>query len=365
MTAPVPLAYFFGDDDLSLDRAVVRFATSLADGGEPLERWTLRGNRNLAAAQIAELTGRVATPVLFGGGTLAVVSNPGALMVRTEDRDALLALVPLTAGGNGLAIVDQTASGAKAPGQARLAEAIRVAGGVVRAFDAPREGALAAWIDSEARERDIRLAPGAAKELALRIGGFVREGDAERRDQTRRASMELDKLALYRPGASVTVDDVAALVAEAVPGSAWAMADAVGERDGPRATALLETLSETMPEPVIVVVLHRRIRELLELMDRMRTAKNLAEAGKSMGINSSFRAQRLAEQASRWTAAELIAALDGLLELDAVVKGAPGRGGGDAQHRLAFALWIADHVGGSGVRRPPGVSPRRGAPAAR
>jgi len=365
MTVPAPLAYFFGDDDLSLDRAVDRFATNLADGGEPLERWSLRGNRNLAAAQIAELHGRIATPVLFGGGTLAVVANPGALMVRTEDKEALLSLVQLAAPGNGLAIVEQTASGAKGPGQSKLADAIRTHGGVVRNFDAPREGALAAWIDSEARDRGVRLAPGASKELATRVGGFVREGDAERRDQTRRASMELDKLALYRPNASVSVDDVAALVAEAVPGSAWAFADAVGERDGPRATALLETLAETMPEPVIVVVLHRRVREMLELLDRMPGAKNLGEAGKAMGITSPFRAQKLAEQASRWTATELVAALDGILELDAVVKAAPGRGGGEAHHRLAFALWIADHVGGTGVRRPPGVSARRGSAAAR
>ena len=45
----------------------------------------------------------------------------------------------------------------------------------------------------------------------------------------------------------------------------------------------------------------------------------------------------------------VIAAIEGLLELDAVVKGAPGRGGGDAQHRLAFALWIGDHVAPGGA----------------
>ena len=45
---------------------------------------------------------------------------------------------------------------------------------------------------------------------------------------TRIASMELDKLALYRAGAQVTADDVRALVAEAVPGSIWAFTDAIG-----------------------------------------------------------------------------------------------------------------------------------------
>ena len=353
-----PLAYFFGDDDLTLNRAVGRLARALAGDGEPLERWDLRGARNDAASLIGEVHGRVATPVMFGGGTMAVVANPGALAVRNEDRDTLVELIPLVAPGNALVFVEAAASGAKEPGQKKLAEAIKAAGGEVRRFESPKEGALAAWIDSEARERDVRLAPGAAKELATRIGGFIREGDAERRDQTRLAAMEIDKLALYRPADVVSVDDVRALVAEAVPGSAWALADAVAERDGARAMALFEALAQTMPEPVIVVVLHRRIRELLELTDRMASAKNLAEVGRAMKINSSYRMERLATQARRWTSADLIAAIDGLLELDAIVKRAPDRPAGDAHRRLAFSLWIADHVGTSGARRPVAATSR-------
>ncbi len=325
------VAYLFGDDELSIDRAVRAFGVEAAAGGEPLERWDLRGSRAAAAAQIAEVHGRVATVTMFGGGTLAVVANPGALAVRTEDKDALIALVGLVADGNALVFVEAAATGAKSAGQAKLAEAVRGAGGKVRGIESPKEGALAAWIDSEARDRGVRLA-------------IVREGDAERRDQTRRAAMEIDKLALYRPGADVTVDDVRDLVAEAIPGSAWALADAVAERQAPAALRLFETLSETMPEPVIVVVLHRRIRELLELADRLTSAKSLATAAMAMGIKSEYRASRLAAQARRWRGDELIAAIQGLVELDAVVKGAPGRGGGDARHRMAFTLWITDFV---------------------
>jgi DNA polymerase III delta subunit len=286
---------------------------------------------------------------MFGGGTLAVVANPGALTVRNEDRDALLGLLSLIAPGNALVFTEAAASGAKEPGQKKLAEAVRTAGGEVRRFESPKEGALAAWIDSEARDHDVRLAAGAAKELATRIGGFVREGDAERRDQTRRAAMEIDKLALYRPTSSVSVEDVRALVAEAIPGSAWALADAVAERDGARALDLFESLVQTMPEPVIVVVLHRRI-------NRMPAAKNLAEVGRAMKINSSYRMERLAGQARRWQPAELIAAIDGLLEVEATVKGAPNRAAGEAHRRLAFSLWIADHVGSSGARRSAAAS---------
>jgi DNA polymerase III delta subunit len=348
----VPLAYFFGDDDLELDRAVGRFGRTLAGEGEPLERWNVRGARNDAASLVGEIHGRVATPVMFGGGTIAVIANPGALAVRNEDRDALIGLIPLVAPGNALVFLEAAATGATAPGQRKIAEAIQAAGGTVRSFASPKEGALAAWIESEARDHDVRLGAGAAKELATRIGGFVREGDAERRDQTRLAWMEIGKLALYRPAETVSVEDVRALVPEAVPGSAWALADAVGDRDGGRAMELFETLVQTMPEPVIVVVLHRRVRELLEVIDRMPAAKSLAEVGRAMKINSSFRMERLATQARRWRPAELIAAIDGLLEVDGIVKGAPERSAGEAHRRLAFSLWIADHVGVSGARRP-------------
>ena len=63
-----------------------------------------------------------------------------------------------------------------------------------------------------------------------------------------------------------------------------------------------------------------------------------------MGINSEFRASTLATQARNWTTAELADALDGLVELDALVKGAPGTSADAAQRRLAFTLWVMDHT---------------------
>ena len=64
-----------------------------------------------------------------------------------------------------------------------------------------------------------------------------------------------------------------------------------------------------------------------------------------MGIASEFRMEKLRDQAKLWTTAELVAALDGLVELDAMVKGMPGAERNDAQRRLAFSLWVTDHAG--------------------
>jgi DNA polymerase III delta subunit len=341
-----PVAYFWGDDDLASSRAVARLATAIAEQhGGPVERFEVRGDRNQAAGLIAELHQRVATQSMFGGGALAVVTNAGALAVRNEDRNALTAVFPLVAPGSGIVFIEASPSGAREPGVKRLADAVRAAGGDVRAFKAPKAGELAGWIEAEARERGLKLAPGAARTLASRVGGFVTDNDADRRNQTMIVDHELDKLALYRPGGAVSTEDVEALVSEAVPGSVWAFTDAVGRRDVARATELLDRLVASTPEPVLLAVLHRRIRELVEVADRLAAGEKESSLPRAMGLHS-FRAEQLVVQARHWRLRELVSALDALVDLDATVKGAPGYGASEAQRRLAFTMWLVEQVGG-------------------
>jgi DNA polymerase III delta subunit len=73
-----------------------------------------------------------------------------------------------------------------------------------------------------------------------------------------------------------------------------------------------------------------------------------------MGIASEFRARTLSGQAANWTTSELTTALDGLVELDAAVKGAQGLELDEAQRRLAFTLWVMDHAGRVDRRTAPG-----------
>ena len=338
------LAFFWGDDDLAAGRAVGRMIAAIsADAGGPVDRLDVRGDRNQATQVIGFLREKVATQSMFGGGTLAVVTNVGALTVKNEDRDALLAILPLVAPGSGIAFVEGTKSGVKDPGQKRVVDAVRTLGGDVRAFKAPKAGELAGWIESEARERQIRLAPGAARELGQRVGGYVTESDADRRAQTWMVIQELEKLALYRPTEPITPDDVKALVSEAIPGSVWALTDAVGLRDGSRATKLMDILAPTTPEPVLLAVLHRRIRELIEVADHLASGATEGSLTTTLKLHP-FRAQQLITQSRRWTLAELQAALEALLALDATVKGNPGSPASGPYRRLGFTLWIADHA---------------------
>jgi DNA polymerase III delta subunit len=340
-----PLAYFWGDDAYGLEAAIEALRNDAArfPGGPP-DRWRPEAERTEPGRLLGEIHERLATGSMFGDGSLVILRGVGGLIRSNDQRDALLDAIASLAPGNGLAIVEETESGAKDPPSKSLAEAIRTAGGEVRRFEAPRQEALAAWIDQRARERRITLASGAARELATRVGGFVREGDVERQQQGRIAVMELEKLALrHADDAPVTVEDVQALVPEAVPGSMWAFVDAVGMRQRVRALELLERLIEDRPAPVLLAVLHRRIRELIEVQDRLERGESPGSLVRSMRLVP-FRAETLARQARGWTGSELDAALDGLVELDAQVKGVGGRASTDARDRLAFDLWITDRV---------------------
>ncbi len=354
--SPTVVAYFWGDDSYALDAAVDALRNDAArfPGGAP-ERWRVRADAGDAGGLLGELHARLATGTLFGSGTLAIVTNAGQLVRKGSDRQRLVELIGLIADGNGLVVAEEVDSGKKDPPAKAFAEAIREAGGDVRRFEAPREGGLAAWIEARGRERGIALAPGAARELATRVGGFVREGDVDRRNQGRLAVVELEKLALQHAGVAgstvvpdpVSVDDVRALVQEAIPGTIWGFVDAVGMRQRSRALELLERLLDETPEPVLLAVLHRRLRELMEVADRVTAGESPGSLVRSMRLQP-FRAETLARQAHAWTVEELGDALDGLLELDARVKGVAGASASDGQVRLAFDLWVADHVGAGG-----------------
>jgi len=333
------LGHFRGDDTWSLERAAARVRERLADGASA-DTWRVSGAETTAAA-IAE---RVSTSPLFGGGTLAIVVDPGPLLRSKSDREAVVALLGAVAPGNGLVFLEPLdGSGRRGAALEGLEAAVAAAGGEIAEYRAPREGALAGWIAARAAERGVTIAPDAAKELARRVGGFVREGDVDRRGQAALAIAELDKLALYRGDAPIRAEDVAALTPELVPDSLWALLDAVATRQVAVAGPALDRALETTPEPVLVTALHRRLRELLDVADRLAAGATPASLVRSLRLKP-FRAQKLAEHAASWTAGELTAALEGLLELDAMIKRAPGAMVGDAQRRLAWTLWVGNVV---------------------
>jgi DNA polymerase III delta subunit len=121
------------------------------------------------------------------------------------------------------------------------------------------------------------------------------------------------------------------------------MLDAVADRRVDIAGPLLDRLLDTTPLPVVIVVLHRRLREIIVAADLVAAGRRPPDIVKAIGGHP-FRAQKLVEQARRWTLPELDTALEGVLELDAMIKGAVGSGSTERQVRLAFTMWVRDRV---------------------
>jgi DNA polymerase-3 subunit delta len=344
MPPTAPLAYFWGDDSYGVNHAPDAMAARLAGDGTPLDRLRMSGS-STSAAEIAE---KVATATMFGGGTLVVVSEPAPLVATKPLAAALTEALGAVAPGNGLAFLD-TVDGRDSRRPASLGhlrDAVAAAGGEVREFRAPTEDGMARWIGDRARERGIRIAPAAAAELARRVGANVRERDVDRRRQGEVAVAELEKLALYRLDGQIGPDDVKALVADVVPGSTWAFLDAIGLRRASEAADLAERLDE-VPAPLLVTHLHRRVRQLIEVADLLDAGTPARELVRALKLNP-YVAEKLAAQARAWTLPELDAALEGLLELDAELKGHSG--GGELRRRAAVSLWIAERVRRPGQR---------------
>ena len=246
MSAPV-IAYYRGGDGYALDRAVIAIAHRLEqETGAAPDRWRVSG----AETSVAQIAERVGTAPMFGGGCVAVVTDPGPLLRSKDARESLGRALGAVAPGNALVFIEQGDAGNKrAAMYATLEASVLKAGGSARAFAAPKAGQLAGWLRNLATEREITLERDAADELARRVGGFVGEGDVDRQRQGSLAAAELEKLALYRQAAPITIADVRALVPEVIPDSTWAMLDAVADRRADVAGPLLDRLLDTTPLP--------------------------------------------------------------------------------------------------------------------
>jgi DNA polymerase III delta subunit len=361
MSGAPPLAYFWGEDVFMIERVARSYAEDISSPDEPMEVFRASldddageeaGSASVARRRARALDGieqHLGMAPLFGAGTLVVVRQPAGLLAQKDARTRLIGLVAAVPPGNALCVTDLTAAGAKAPAaRGALRDAIANAGGLVQEFKTPAAGQLEVWLVKRATELGLELEPRAARLLAERVGGHIREADVDRRRRTELANGELEKLALYRPGGTIRADDVAALVSETIPGSTWAFLDAVGARAGARATTLAERLlHDGTPLPVLIAQLHRRLRDLIVVREHLDAGSTPPQIVKALKLQP-FRASKLAEQARAWPLPALETALVELLALDLRSKGITLDGStlqvSDAIDALSVQTWIARHA---------------------
>ena len=154
----------------------------------------------------------------------------------------------------------------------KLADAVEKAGGTVLAYASPKPRDLPRWLVAEAARRGFALDQDAADVLVRRMG----EGTA-------RLATELDRLALWAgPDGSVGRDDLEAMIADTSEEVAWALSDAIVDRDPRAAVAAAERLAD-QGEAVTPLIYQaaKRLREAsqaLELLEQGMSQKEVEGA---------------------------------------------------------------------------------------
>ncbi len=154
----------------------------------------------------------------------------------------------------------------------KIADAVEAAGGTVLTYAAPKARDLPRWLVAEAAKREFELDPDAAQLLAARMG----EGTA-------RLATELDRLALWAgPGGAVAREDLEAMIADTSEEVAWALSDAIVDRNPAAALEAAERLAD-QGEAVTPLIYQaaKRLREAnaaLEMLESGMSARDVEAA---------------------------------------------------------------------------------------
>ena len=215
----------------------------------------------------------------------------------------------------------------------KLAEAVSAAGGEVHEFTAPKAGRMAGWLTAEARRRGFELEPDGARLLAERLG-----------DSTVRLATELDRLAVWaEPGGTVGREDLEAMIADTSEEVAWALSDAIVDRDPAGALAAAERLA-AQGESVTPLVYQaaKRLREANAALEQLERGSAPSQVEAALPMHP-YAAKMLVRRLDGRSRRELRGATCAIADLEWWT-----RGGSEYSERVALTLAVRRAAGARG-----------------
>ncbi len=337
---------FHGDDEFSRAEAVADFKVRMGDPTLADLNTTYLDGRKIAFGELLHTCDAIP---FMARVRLVVVENLLARLTgrpaRGDDQspatkshkdflDALLAYLPRLPETTRLAFVEEQTLSANHP-------VVKLAGaekrGIVREFRTPdeRRGELQRWIRERVEKKGSAIEPRAVNELANFVGSNLRLLDRE-----------LEKLAVYvddqRP---ITVQDVRTLVPYVHQANIFEMTDALGQRDGPRASQLLHRMLDDGNEPLYLLsMIARQFRIMIQVKDLADRGVHPKDIPNRLGMKP-FVARKGLSQATQFSMAQLTAIYHKLWETDLAIKT------GQMEAVLALDLFVAGLCGRSAPLR--------------
>ncbi len=308
-----PVYLIYGDEQLLLERAVRRLRTRLQEVAD------LDFNFDAFDGDAADVDA-----ILAAANTLPFMSERRLVVVRDADKlpaSALAALAEYAADPAEHTCLVLVAR--KIAKNTRLFKAVDAKGGTAE-YRAPKRSEYPARVAGMFEEHGRHVDLGAAEVLVRAVGRDLR-----------RLETEVEKIVAYTGEAtSLTREDVVAVMSFVAPASVFDLLDAIGSRD---VRISLMLIAELTGQGESVMGLHamavRHVRSLLAARALLDRGMHAASLGRQLGMQD-WQAKKLAHQAGRFEAPELIDALRGAAAVELEMKTSQG------DPRLALERWV-------------------------
>ncbi len=179
----------------------------------------------------------------------------------------------------------------------------------VKLFAAPDAKDLPDWVIGHVEKKGGTIDFSAANDLALFVGADLRALDSE-----------IEKLIVYKNGATIRREDVRAMVAPAQEQSIFELVDALGARKTQRALELLhEQLRHNANEFYLLSMITRQYRIMLQVRDLSMRRLGAEAIQKQLGLHP-FVTKKMSEQARNYSVEQLEGVMIKLLDVDVSLK---------------------------------------------
>lgn len=231
---------------------------------------------------------------------------------RWKDKEVTAHLAPVMAAmppDTTVAFFGREEGRAKAP--AKLAEAVKAAGGDVVTETAVKPWELPKWVVAQAKALGLDLDQQAARALVAHVG-----------ERQARLLRELETLALeLGPGATVDQDLVDERAADSAERKVWELADLLVAGDAAGATrTYLELRAQGERLPGLTYWMTQRVRQALDVVSRLERGESPAEIKRGLRMPPKA-AERFLSDARRADVAALRRALRRLADLELASRG--------------------------------------------
>ncbi|NDJ34655.1 MAG: DNA polymerase III subunit delta [Chloroflexi bacterium] len=325
MSSPEAVVYLFhGTDEPTLRDRLTAFLAEYSSSPATDMNFTRLEGRSLELSDIVNAAGTL--PFLADVRVVVVDNLTESGQAKELVKDGLAALIAVLPDwarvvfvetGTGSQQGDTQGEGKRKSTRRQLVKKLvslveRDPRGKVLSFDSPSSDSdRARWVEKRASFYEAAIDRPAAALLANRIG-----------DELTLIDIELMKLATYVNGErAISSQDVELLTPYESEANIFNMVDALGQRNGRVALALLRqmTVEEDQPPLRVFSMMVRQYRLLLQMKEQLEQGRSPHDASKLMGIHN-FVAQKLAGQSRNYSLRLLERIYEVLLETDVDIK---------------------------------------------